>query len=352
MGDSSLRFLSCSSAAVTASRQSSLQAAFAALLAGALLNLAPEAALADSACGLQNTQLDSQCAAAVAAHTASPYYTQALSGLARSDTDRLVNGEYVYTHWVERSYQAYVHLDQTQGGPSQGMTYRHAADTGLEYHSSDWPVRGESLEIDHGGPHLQVTIQATPGDYWKPVGSYATRTLAIPTASIVVSVYADRTAFLNFRASESRDFGAQVIREQYDDNLSSEWLIYWHERWIRGPIYELDSRVDLDTSRDTLGNDYLNPNPKRDFSAVVTLENQWLQFRRGNVSLKHEVDIGVGSYLQHSYGSGAMQTLQYLLVYETGRHLTLKLGGGLSIRPVDGQRQHLGTVVCNVSGRF
>jgi len=75
-----------------------------------------------------------------------------------------------------------------------------------------------------------------------------------------------------------------------------------------------------------------------------------LGLRRG--ALKHEVDIGVGSYLQHSYGSGPIETLQYLLVYEAGNHLTLKLGGGPSIRPVDGLRQHLGTVVFNVSGRF
>jgi biofilm PGA synthesis protein PgaA len=262
-------------------------------------------------------------------------------------------GEYVYSSPIDWNYRVYAHLDQTEGEPPQGVAFRHAVGAGLEYHSSDWLATGELLEIDHSGPYPQASVEATPSDYWKIGGSYAARTLDIPIAAVVVGVHADRLALsTGYRASESRDFGTQVIREQFSDgNLRVEWAGYWRERWITGPIYKLDSRLDLDTSRNTLGDtNYFNP--QRDFSVAVTFQNQWLQFRHGNTSISHEIDVGLGNYTQQRYGTGAVQLLQYLLVYQATDRLTLKAGGGTTIRPFDGQREHLDALVFNVDGRF
>ena len=262
-------------------------------------------------------------------------------------------GEYVYTAPIDSNYRAYAHLDQTAGEPPQGTTFRYAQGAGLEYHTASWLATGELLAIDHSGPYPQVSVESTPNDYWKIGGSYALRTLDIPIAAVVLGVHADRLALnTGYRENESFDLGTQVVQERYSDsNLRLEWLAYWHERWVSGPTYKLDTRLDIDTSRDTLADtNYFNP--KRDLSAVITVQNQWLQFRNGTTSLTHEVDLAIGSYTQQGYGTGAIQLLQYQLVYEPSDRLTLKAGAGVSIRPFDGQRERLDTLIFNVEGRL
>ena len=250
-------------------------------------------------------------------------------------------------------FRAYAHLDQTEGQPVQGDTFRNAIGAGLEYHTSFWLATGELLEIDHQGLFPQTSVRFTPDDYWKFGATYQARTLETPIAAVVVGVHANRVMLsTSYRVNESAEVGTQINREQFSDsNLRSEWSGYWRERWITGPIYKVDTRIDLDTSRNTLNNtNYFNP--RQDFSTSVTVENQWLQYRRGNSALSHELDIGLGGYAQEYHGTGAVELIQYLLVYDANDRLTLKAGGGTSIRPYDGQRETLNTLILNVEGRF
>lgn len=262
-------------------------------------------------------------------------------------------GEYAYSSPLDWDYRAYVHLDQTWGTPVQGTTFRHAEGAGIEYHTSAWLATGELLVIDDRGPYPQVTAQATPDDHWTLGAAYALRTLDIPIAAVVVGVHADRAALsADYRVSESRDFNAQAIYEGYSDgNSRSELLGSWRERWITGPIYKLDTRLDLDTSRNTLDNtNYFNP--KRDLSAAVTLQNQWLQFRHYESTLTHELDVGCGDYYQQGYGQGAIALLRYQAVYQVNRRVALKAGAGTGIRPYDGRHETLDVLTFNVQGRF
>jgi biofilm PGA synthesis protein PgaA len=262
-------------------------------------------------------------------------------------------GEYAYSPPLGWDYRAYVHLDQTWGTPVQGTTFRHAEGAGIEYHTSAWLATGELLVIDDRGPYPQINAQATPDDHWTLGVAYALRTLDIPIAAVVVGVHADRVAAgADYRVSESRDFGAQAIYEGYSDgNSRSELLADWRERWITGPIYKLDTRLDLDASRNTLDNtNYFNP--KRDLSAAVTLQNQWLQFRHYESSLTHELDVGCGDYYQQGYGQGAIALLRYQAVYQVNRRVALKAGAGTGIRPYDGRRETLDVLTFNVQGRF
>jgi biofilm PGA synthesis protein PgaA len=262
-------------------------------------------------------------------------------------------GEYVYSPPLASDYRAYVHLDQTEGTPVQGTTLRHAEGAGIEYHTSAWLATGELLAIDDHGPYPQFTAQATPDDHWTLGAAYALRTLDVPIAAVVVGVHADRVALnADYRVSEALDFDAQAVHERYSDgNSRTELLADWRERWITGPIYKLATRLDLDASRNTLeATNYFNP--KRDLSATVTLQNQWLQFRHYESSLTHEVDVGVGDYSQQGFGQGAIALVRYQAIYEINRRVALKGGAGTGFRPFDGRRESLDVLTFNVEGRF
>jgi biofilm PGA synthesis protein PgaA len=252
--------------------------------------------------------------------------------------------EYLYSTPIEWDWRAYVHLNQTLGDPVEGRTFLQAAGVGLEYHTRDWLGTLEVLEIDGGGPYPQFSLEATPDDHLSLGAAYAVRTLDTPIAAVVTGVHADRLALnLDYRVSEARDFGAEAAHEQFSDGNSRLDLAgYWRERWITGPIYKLDTRLDLDTSQNTLGaTNYFNP--RRDFAATLTFENQWLQFRHYDRSLSHELDVGFGDYIQQGYGQ---------IVYEVNDRLTLKAGVGTTVRPFDGQRERLDVLTFHLTGRF
>jgi len=266
--------------------------------------------------------------------------------------DSQIDG-YLYSSPFLWDYRAYVHVNATEGDPVQGDTYRHALGAGIEYHTQDWLGTAELLEINSAGVYPEFSLESTPDDYWKIGGSYAVRTLDIPIAAVVVGVHADRLDLnLEYRVSEARAFGTQLVHETYSDgNLRSEWLGYWTERWITGPVYKLDTRVDLGTSQNTLADtNYFNP--RSDVSAAITFENQWLQFRHYDTSLTHELDIGVGDYVQQGYGAGSILLARYQVTYAVNDRLTLRAGIGATYRPFDGQRERLDVVTLNITGRF
>ena len=261
--------------------------------------------------------------------------------------------EYVYSSPIEHDWRAYAHLDQTVGQPAQGATSRDAGGAGVEFHSTGWLASGELLAIVHQGAYLQTHLTATPDDYWKLGTSYDIRTLDVPLAAVVVGVHADRLALnANYRTGESRDYGVEAVRQQFSDsNLRMGLSTYWHERWISGPVYKLDSRVDLDTSANTVRNaNYFNP--RQDYSGSIVLQNHWLQFRRGGSSLSHELDLGVGAYAQRYYATGPVELLQYLLDYDVNDRLTLKVGAGTTFRAYDGQRERIDVLQLNLVGRL
>ena len=261
--------------------------------------------------------------------------------------------EYAYTAPFAWNYRAYVHLDQAEGNPIQGNTYRHAVGAGLEFHTQDLLATVELLEIDRAAPAPQVSVEFTPNDYWQFGGSYSLRTLDIPIAAVVVGVHADRAAVnLDYRVSELRDFGVVLKHEEFSDSNSRyEGDVYWHERWISGPVYKFDTRFDLELSHNTLAaTNYFNP--LSDTASTVTLRNQWVQFRRYDRELTHELDIVLGDYAQQGYSSGLIASIRYSLNYQINDRVVVKAGLGRGVRPYDGSRERLDVITLNLVGRF
>lgn len=261
--------------------------------------------------------------------------------------------EYGYSPPIDGDFRVFVHLNQAEGTPAQGDTFRHAVGAGVEYHTEDWLATGELLEIDHSGPAPQFSLTATPDDFWRYGVSYAYRSLDVPIAALVVGVHADRAALnVGYRWSESREIGGTVDHEDFSDgNSRSEALWFWRERWVTGPTYKLDTRLDLDGSGNTRTNtNYFNP--RRDFTDTVTLQNQWLHYRRYDCDLGSELDLGIGSYWQEDHGSGLVGVVRYQLTYDITDRFTLKAGAGRTWRPYDGQRERLDTLTFNFLGRF
>jgi biofilm PGA synthesis protein PgaA len=261
--------------------------------------------------------------------------------------------EYAWTPPIAADWRAYAHLNQAEGDPVQGTTWRHAAGAGVEYHTADWLATVELLEIDRASPEAQLSVEATPDDHWHYGGSWSARTLDLPIAAVVVGVHADRGALdLGYRVSESREFGATAKREAFSDgNVRDDEAVSWRERWIAGPVYRLDTRLELDTSSNTrAATNYFNP--LSDVGATLTLQNQWQQFRHYDRALTHQLDVTLGDYQQQRHGSGAVAALRYTLNYDVNDRVVVRAGIGRGVRPYDGSRERLDVLTLYALGRF
>ena len=261
--------------------------------------------------------------------------------------------EYAWTPPLASDFRAYAHFDQAEGDPVQGATWRHAGGAGIEYHSRDWLATVEVLEIDHASPAPQLSVEVTPDDHWRFGGSWSGRTLDLPIAAVVVGVHADRAALdAAYRVSESREFGVTAKREAFSDgNVRDDEAAFWRERLVTGPVYRLDTRIDLDTSSNTQANtNYFNP--QGDLSATLTLQSRWQQFRRYDQALSHELDITLGDYRQQRYGSGLVAALRYTLNYDVSDRVVVRAGVGRGVRPYDGSRERLDVLTLYALGRF
>ena len=289
-------------------------------------------------------------------HDAAEFSVNAQLGRSNGRRAGLVDStieEYAYTPPLREELRVYAHLDQAEGDPVQGTTWRHAAGAGVEYHDRDWLATVELLEIDRASPATQVSVAATPDDHWRIGGSWSARTLDIPLAAVVVGVQADRAALdVGYRVSEAREFGVTLHREQFTDgNLRGSASGSWRERLVTGPVYHLEARLDLDTSANTrpLTNYF---NPLRDESATLTLQNQWQQFRHYGCALAHEIAVTVGDYRQQHFGSGVVAALRYTLNYDVNDRVVVRAGIGRGVRPYDGARERLDVLTLYALGRF
>ena len=166
-------------------------------------------------------------------------------------------------------------------------------------------------------------------------------------------MHADRAALdLAYRVSESREFGVTAKREAFSDgNLRDDAAAFWRERLVTGPVYRLDTRIDLDTSSNTQrGTNYFNP--LSDLSATLSLQNRWQQFRHYDQALSHELDLTLGGYQQQRYGTGLVAALRYTLNYDVNDRVVLRAGVGRGVRPYDGSRERLDVLTLYALGRF
>jgi len=129
---------------------------------------------------------------------------------------------------------------------------------------------------------------------------------------------------VGYRWHESCAIGMTASTMDFEDgNRRDTWTAAWTRRMVTGPIYKLDARLDLYASSNSLPAVLANYfNPSRDRSLSLTLENEWLNFRR------------------------------YEQAYAPHDRLSLLAGVSKTWRPFDGARVSLDNVYLTADWRF
>jgi biofilm PGA synthesis protein PgaA len=262
---------------------------------------------------------------------------------------------YLYSSPLAYNWRVFTHLHASAGVFSNITATREAAGVGAEYRARDWLVSAELRTLNRTGAAVGATATHFFDDHWSVQAEAETNSLSTPLRAHADGIAASRLGLgIGYRWHESCALGMTASAMDFEDgNRRNTWTAAWTRRMVTGPIYKLDARFDLYASSNSLPAVLANYfNPSRDRALSLTLENEWLHFRRYEHSLSHRLLLTVGSYWQEGFGAGDLRAVRYEQAYAPHDRLSLLAGVSKTWRPFDGARVSLDNVYLTADWRF
>ena len=232
------------------------------------------------------------------------------------------------------------HLNE--GTPNDTKVGRSRIGVGFDYRVQDLTlsasVNRAYENADQSGAAFSMIKDFS--DTWQLGLALDTNVNDLAAAAYANDVTAKRiTAGLTWRQNESRSINSNFSYTQFSDgNRRDIAAMEWTERWITGPVFTLDSLLNLAASRNSLSNAvYFNPASDRE--ASVALVGEWKTWRRYRRSMTQQVQVYGGSYWQEDFGSGPTSGVQYGHVWAIDDAFTVSYGIGASKHPYDGVQE-------------
>jgi biofilm PGA synthesis protein PgaA len=159
-------------------------------------------------------------------------------------------------------------------------------------------------------------------------------------------------AGVSYRASESRNITLTAqIMDFSDGNFRYRVGGGLYQRLVTRPHYLLNGYLDLDTSGNSRSDaPYFNPD--HDAGASLTLENDWLLWRRYQRSFRHRLAFTAGGYWQQGFGSAPVGGVRYEQVWEVSPRFFLLYGASWGHAVYDGDGENRLGLHLNLNWRF
>lgn len=261
----------------------------------------------------------------------------------------------LYSPPIAYDYRLFAHARSASADFPDGRVAYRRLGAGLEYRSGDARLLAEASQAwdDTDQAALWLSGTWTPDDAWRLRADYETSSYDVPLQARKAGVDASRvSANAGFRVSESRDLTAGAEFFDFDDgNERSLAFARWFERWWSRPHYRLESIVELYGSRNTL-DDAPYFNPSRDFSATLTVYNDWMPFRHYLERFRHRLALAAGIYEQEGFDTGTITGIEYDHIWDWNYALYLRYGLGRWYHPYDGETTRRDHAFVNLNWRF
>lgn len=253
-------------------------------------------------------------------------------------------------------YRPFLHHHFEQAEFPEGNAAYRRIGAGVEYQARDLLLSAE-LDRDAGSTvnaGVAVAGRWSPSDYWSFTAMADSQSDEIPLRGRLNEDIDGWSVGLgaDWRASELRSAHAGVQAIDFSDgNRRTTANIRGAQRLITQPHYRMDGLLGVYASRNTRdGAPYFNPASDR--SADVTLDNEWLLYRRYEYSFRHRLALSAGNYQQEDFGSDGVWALQYEQRWNP--HDRFELGYGIvrARRVYDGIREHQTTLYLYLDWRF
>jgi biofilm PGA synthesis protein PgaA len=243
----------------------------------------------------------------------------------------------------------------SQGNFPEGEKTWQRFGAGVEYRSRQLEGSAELTWNASGGRKLGGRLAGTwlIDDIWSIPFFLEAFSRDTPLQALKNGIRADAAGVgVNCRISESRhailagqvmDFTDGNFRYRVDGSL--------YQRLVAHPHYLLNGYLDLYTSGNSRSDaPYFNPD--QDAGASLTLENEWLLWRRYQRSFLHRLAFTAGGYWQQNFGADPVGGVRYEHVWEADSRFFLLYGASWGYAVYDGDDENRLAVHLNLNWRF
>jgi biofilm PGA synthesis protein PgaA len=263
---------------------------------------------------------------------------------------------YLYSRPFNNHYRSFIHGYYSKTSFEGGSPIYKRLGLGLEYRVRDIEHSGELSFGTGKDSSLGLNLNSTwmPDDFLSLGFRLDTYDNDLPLRGrLEEGLHGWSTGLdLGYRVSESRSFSAGIKRSDYsDDNIRTALSASWFERLISRPKYKLDGTLGLyrsENSRD----DAPYFNPESDLSAEITLDNEWLLYRRYSRSFRHRFGVTLGNYSQKGFGSRGVWSARYEHQWNRDERLEIIYGISRSKPSYDGASEYSTRIYLHTSWRF
>jgi biofilm PGA synthesis protein PgaA len=258
----------------------------------------------------------------------------------------------LHSSLFKQNWRGFVHAFNAEANFVETAGIRRRIGVGLDYRSPVWRFSGEvnqdQTKLDHYGVTLDTAWM--PDDHWQLDFKFESNSNNIPLQASAANIRMRSAAFgINYNHNESRNLSANFGYSWLSDgNRRIEAGASWQERWWSGPVYKLDTILSMSGSDNSL-TDAAYFNPRRDFSIVIQVINEWLLWRNYERNFKHRVVLAAGEYWQQGFASGMTSTIRYEQELNLDAYRSLNYGIAYERHPYDGQHNESTTAFLNLT---
>ncbi len=233
-------------------------------------------------------------------------------------------------------------------------TYRRYG-VGLEYRVRDLEAVAEATYNQDGVSKPGFRLEGTwfVNDQWSIATELEKFSRETPLRALKHGIDANSLVMrVRYRVSDEQHFSLGYQGMDFSDgNLRQALSADWFQRLYTAPAYKLNSILEFYGSKNSENNTpYFNP--QMDFSASLTLENIWRQWRRYSCSLHHRLALTLGDYWQQDYGTGVTGSILYEQRWNAHDRLEFLYGGSLGHRIYDGDSENYYALHMRLDWRF
>ena len=253
-------------------------------------------------------------------------------------------------HWrvFEHSFDAEAVFGEMTGT-------RHRIGVGADYRSPFWQISGELNEdmtsLDDIGAILNTSW--LPNDQWQLSTGFESNSNNIPLQASAAGFTKDALNLgMAYKHQESRVFSTTMGYSWFSDsNRRIEAGASWMERWLCGPVYQLETQLGAFASDNSLA-DAVYFNPRSDLSLDAQMINEWTLWRNYQHNFKNRLALGLGQYFQQDYGSKSIDILRYEHEWNWDPYRALNYGIAYERHPYDGETDKHISASLNLTWHF
>ncbi len=235
-------------------------------------------------------------------------------GTTQFGEDEWTVNTWLYSAPLKYRYKPFIHTFYNSSSFPEGSDTFKRIGTGIEYTGTEFRLGGELSQSLIGKSDKGINLWGTwlLNDYWQLGSRFESFSTNVGLRAYFQGVTAKLYQLsAQYKAHESRNVSLSLEGMNFTDGnrrISVSGSLF--QRLISQPLYKLDSSLSLSTSRNT-SNDVFYFSPLKDFRLSLSLNNDWIVYRRYEREFSHNLGLSISDYWQQDFGSGYTGSINY-----------------------------------------